>query len=189
MVRALPFAALTLALALAVAGCGGDSGADGAGASEPSGDAGDSSAGEPAGTEDAVDVCALVTAEQVGAVLGATVTLSEVPGGGCTFGQEDPRATSVALSSSVVDEAAGGFDGAVSGVTAVVEGEPVDVPVGDRGLLVVGPAFGGESDQGGGLVQIGSTLVQVTLLQGGDLSADEVGALTTDVLQLAADAL
>jgi hypothetical protein len=197
-VRVLSVLALVLALGL-LPGCGGDDAdqvaSSGTGDTSAAGDAGevapedvaedapDAAGGSGGGV---LDICSLVTTDDMEAVLGASTTLAPVPGGGCSFNQDDPRAASVSLGAMELDEANGGFDGALSGVTALIEGEVVDVDLGDRAIVVVGPSFGGTSEQGGGLIGLGSTLVQVTVVQASEMSADAVSTLVTDVLALVA---
>ncbi|SDD73538.1 hypothetical protein [Nocardioides lianchengensis] len=180
MRRTLP--ALALAAALAVlTSCGGD---------ESSGSSGSSSADSPAdggsGSSELVDVCSLVSAEDVGEVLGATVTTTEVPGGGCSFNQEDPRAVSASIVATPYDEGSGGMDGTRQGVTGVLDGATAETlgGVGDDAFVAVGTALGGENQQGGGAVLVGGTTVQVSVLQAEDLPADDVRQLTVDLLTL-----
>lgn len=153
-----------------------------------SNDAGDTSdtASSGSGDEKAVDVCTQLTADEVGAILGGVVTAEDVPGGGCNFSQDDPRAPSVAFNTSSESDA-GGFETATYGVTSVIEGDKESVDIGDQAIVVIGTALGGSNQQGGGLTQVGDSLVQVTLTQGTGLAAEQVKGLTTQLVQLAAD--
>lgn len=184
-------AAVALVAALGtMSACGSDDSSD----ATDSGDT--SSSGNPAAGDDEtdtasgglIDICTLVTDEEIGEILGGPVTREEIPGGGCSFDQEDLRAPSVDLNSSVLDEGNGGFDGSVSGLSAQFEGEPgaaVD-GIGDQAYAETGTVMGGENQQGGGLVRVGSSLFQVGLVQGVGLSADEVQTLVVNTLTLMA---
>lgn len=133
------------------------------------------------------DVCSSVTGADIDAIVGGTTTVAMDPSGGCVFSQDDPRAPSVALAASAYDEENGGFEAASFGVTSVIEGEATSVDLGDEAFLVVGPSLGGDNEQGGGLIRVGGTLVQVTIIQGNGLSTPVVTGLLTDVLALVAD--
>lgn len=189
-------AVTTLALSLTLAACGGSDEPEDSAGTSPSADApadapaddpvdepADDPADEPA---EAIDVCSLVTADEIGAIVGGAVTASEVPGGGCSFDQDDPRAPSVALGVTPYDESTGGLEGAKSGVSAVIDGTPADVDLGDGAFVVVGTTMGGDSQQGGGAVHVGGSIVQVTYLQSTGLTADEVTTQVTDLLTLVA---
>lgn len=176
-----PLIAVVATCLFLLTACGGDD--------EPAGDdAGSSSEGDTGGEEsggEQVDVCGELTEEEVGAALGGTVTVMQVPGGGCSFNQEDPRAPSVVLNLSELVDGAGGFEGSKAGIAGVVEGEVEDVSgVGDGAFVVVGPVLGGSVTQGAGAVLLGATVVQVTLLQGQDLAEDEVKEVTVAVIEL-----
>lgn len=135
-----------------------------------------------------LDVCSLVTEAEVGALVGGAVTQEEQPGGGCAFNQEDPRATSLAFAVTPYDEGSGGFDGSAGGMTALFDGtddQPV-AGVGTEALVSVGTTMGGSNQQAGGLVHLGGSLVQVTLVQGTGLSADAVRTIAVDALKLVA---
>lgn len=144
----------------------------------------------PTGEDDTavLDICMLLTEAEVGEVVGGAVTKQDQPGGGCAFDQEDPRATSLAFAATPYDEGTGGFDGAVSGVTALIDGtDDQEVPgVGTRALVAVGTMMGGDAQKAAGLVHVADSLVQVTLLQGGTLSADAVRTIAIDALELVA---
>jgi len=158
------------------------------GTSAPSGDETDAASGG------LVDVCAKVTADEISALLGGPVTSKETPFDGCNFSNEDdPRATSVSLSPSVVDEGAGGFAGSVSGVNGVLQGDaggPVDA-VGDEAYAKTGTFGGSELIRGSGLVRVGTTVVQVDVSPDArkNLSATDVQALVVDTLNLVATKL
>ncbi len=185
----------TVLATLFLAGCGGDDGDDGgkaddspsASSNEPDSDVTESedTAEEASGP---FGICGLITAEEMGDVLGGPVVAQEIPGGGCNFTQNaDPRAASAALNETTVDDFAGGFEGTRSGVTAVVEGEVEDLEgVGDEAFVVAGSGTGGmgASVIGAGAVLIGDTVVQVTLLQAAEMSEDDVKQLTIAVLEL-----
>ncbi|MFL6159018.1 MAG: hypothetical protein ACJ72D_23265 [Marmoricola sp.] len=133
-----------------------------------------------------VDICTKVTDEEIATVLGGPVTREEVPGGGCTFNQEDPRDPSLSLSSSAYDEGNGGFEGATAGVSSVLQGPdggPVD-GIGEEAYVKAGTT-GGETLKGGGIAHVGGTLVQVTYLQSGDMTADAVKQKVVAALTLA----
>ncbi|MEI5674636.1 MULTISPECIES: hypothetical protein [unclassified Nocardioides] len=176
MRRTLP--ALALAALAVLTSCGGDD-SSGSSAADAPGDGG-------SGSSELVDVCSQVSAEDVGEVLGATVTTTEVPGGGCSFHQEDPRAVSASLVATPYDEGSGGMDGTRQGVTSLLDGATAETldGVGDDAFVAVGTALGGENQQGGGAVLLDGTTVQVSVLQAEDLPADDVRALTVDLLTL-----
>lgn len=139
--------------------------------------------------EDTVlDVCSLVTEADVAALVGGQVTKEDQPGGGCAFNQEDPRATSLAFNVTPFDEGTGGFEGAASGMSALYDGaDDQAVPgVGTEALVSVGTQMGSETLKAGGLVHVGGSLVQVTLLQATGLDAAAVRAITIDALELVA---
>lgn len=180
--------AAALLLLTATAGCGGDdepasgSPAPGASTSQAGGGETDSPSGG------LTDICPEITEAEVAAIVGAAVTVEEVPGGGCNFEQEDPRATSISFATNVEDPAAGGFDGAVTGLSGTFDdAQGAEVPgVGDRAYAATGTVFGGESQQGGGLVLVGSARIQVQVAQSTGLSAAKVKALVVAALELAA---
>ena len=177
--------AIFLSLA-AAAGC--STGGSVAGSSSTT--SGGSSSGDGGGSTKptkSIDICKKVTEAEVGAIVGGTVTTKEVPGGGCDFSQEDPRAASAGFYSTTYSEANGGFDGAKSGITSTIKGDSkVLQGIGERAFMVVGTATGGSSQQGAGIVKASGNLVQVTVAQSNDSSADDVTAMTTKLLQLVA---
>lgn len=180
--RPLTTLAVLAALATATA-CGSDAG------ESPTGSGTDDTT-LPTGQDEVavLDVCTLVTAEEVAALVGGTVTKQDQPGGGCGFSQEDPRAASLAFVATAFDEGTGGFDGAASGVSATIDGtDDQEVPgVGTQAVVSVGSLMGGDNKQAGGLVHLGSSLVQVTLIQAEGLEAEAVRTIAIDALKLVA---
>lgn len=171
-----------LAASLLFVGCGSQGDA-------PAPAAGGGSGGSPAaGPAKAIDICAKVTPEEIAAILGGPVTRKDVPGGGCDFSQDDPRAPSVGLAGSSYDEGTGGFDGAVTGIKGVLEGtdDQAVEGVGTEAFIATGTAMGGENQQASGVVHVGDSLVQVTVIQGKGLPADQVRGLARDLLALSA---
>jgi hypothetical protein len=174
-------AAATAVLLTTLGACGGGDGPD---EDDDTGGTPSATAGEggEASASDAVDPCDVLTVEEVGDALGAPVTATEPPGGGCGFEQDDPRAPSVGI--FAVEGVGGGFESSKAGL--VVDGEIEDVPdVGDDAWVAVGAA-GGRDAQGQGIVMRGDQLVNVTILQGDGLDAATVKDLTVAVLTLAA---
>lgn len=137
--------------------------------------------------DEAVDVCTELTPEEVGAIVGGTVTVESDPGGGCSFDQEDPRAPSVSFATTDVgnDDTDGTFNesrvGAFGTLTDPTSENP---PIGDYAAVASG-TLGGDNQQGVGLAQEGSTLVQVTLVQGNGLDGAAVRTMTAAALTLA----
>lgn len=178
-----------IAALIGLTGCGSDDKE-----SSTSGDTGTSTTApseEPSDSEDSStsDICTAVTDDEISGILGSPVTRQEVPGGGCNFTQNDPRAASVVLNTTPFDESNGGFDGAVSGVSAVLEGDAgEEVPgVGDEAFVKTGSMLSGSATNGAGVVHIGGIVVQVTLIQGEGLAAGKVKGLVVDTLKLIAD--
>ncbi|MCX6397737.1 MAG: DUF3558 family protein [Propionibacteriales bacterium] len=191
--RTLPRLAATAfvgVLALgALTGCGSD---------EPKADSPGTSAGTdqtpgPASDETdtasggLIDICTLVTEAEISDLLGGPVTSEEIPGGGCNFSNEDdPRAASVSLNSSVLDEGAGGFEGSVAGISGVLQGDagsPLD-GVGDQAYVKTGTFGGGETVRGSGLVRVGTNVFQVDLSPDPGTNATKVRSTVVDILTL-----
>lgn len=180
------FAAVLLPLAL-LSACGNDSTDSSA----------DSSATEPAADAAAADdveaprFCEALTADQVGAAIGATVTLEEGPIG-CEFGQEDLRALSGTIGTTPAeDDSAGFFRTYRSGAGSALQDSAVnDVPgIGEAAFVATGLSPGGSNQQGAGAALVGDLLVTVNLSQGTGMTAAEVTEAGTALLQLAVDAL
>ena len=180
---------LALLTALGVTGCSDDepSGGSSDPTSASTGSSGPASPSETAASEPARDVCKVLGAEDVGKILGTDVK-RVVAEGGCRFASpDDAAAASLGISQGTLREL-GGIDGAKAGITAVVEGEPQDVPdVGDGAFVVVGPTFGGATRTGGGAVALGSSLVQITVIPEADASDEKLATTTVDLLTLIAE--
>jgi len=111
--------------------------------------------------------------------------MAEAGGVGCVFSPEDPTAPSAVVNLTALDEGAGGLEGVQAGITSAVEGEVEDLTgVGDEAFVVVGPVLGGSVNQGAGAVLLDATVAQVTVLQGQQLTEDEVKQLTVGMLEL-----
>lgn len=177
------------------AGCGGgDDPADedqptSAGSSAGS-DTGDTGSGD-AGTAALPVFCDLITAEEIGATIGATVTTSTGPFDACEFSQDDARALSGSLGATDVADS-GGYEGYQFGTKATMDdptrhefdlGDP-----GDGAYVDIGTVFGGENLQVAGGVLVGDVIYTLNLAQGNGLSEDELVATSEALLQLMLDA-
>lgn len=79
--------ALAVAMMAALAGCGGGSPADGA----------NEATAAPAGSANKADACSLVTAEEVGVILGEAIVATEPGEGSCEYQTADAGASSVTI--------------------------------------------------------------------------------------------
>lgn len=151
-------------------------GADGDGDAE--GDDGPATAGG--------GVCSDLGADEIGAVLGATVKGAGIPGGGCRFDQGGKQGSSV----TVLDKSnaeAGGIAGAKTEATSAVEGEPQDLSgIGSAAFVVTGTMFGGTDVQAAGAVRVGSRVISVFLVQRSAIPAAKVRAIEVELLELVA---
>lgn len=179
--------ALSTLLLVTLAGCGGgDSGTD-SGTDSGADTSSSSDGGEPA-AEAPADICGTVAADDVGAAMGVTVTAEDVPGGGCSYEQEDPRAASASVSTVPTTDSNGGFEAAVTGARAVlteVEESPVS-GIGDQAIILSGTFSGMGSQATTGLVDLGGYAVLVQVL-GGDTATH--ADLTEAVMKVAVDAM
>ena len=175
-------AAPALLAVLLLSGCGGSDKAATPGDSSSS----SSDSSKPANGK-VMKACDAITAEEVGAILGATVTSSVGPSGQCEYEQDDPRAMSAAVDAAVDVEGAGGIEGAKSGTTGALSGDAEDVSgVGDAAFVVVGKFAGGSNDQAQGVVAIKGQLVTVNITQASGLPAAQVHDAAVALLKLAA---
>lgn len=183
---------LTLASALALGGCGGES--------APKHIAPDTSATPGQATEQPAAVsdknfadCSAIPAEAMGAVLGEGTATAEVPPAGqsCTYALDDPRLPSVNIEQFTVADFADGWDGAkakiANTVVGDIDGTPTSVSgIGDDAELASGPGSGTTPDAIG-LVKLGDTIVRASVLDSSGLSPAEVATVTTNILRVVAD--
>ena len=131
-------------------------------------------------------VCGELSASEVGAVLGRTLSGAGVPGGGCKFAERGSRGMSV----TVMDQSesqAGGMEGAKTTATSAVEGEPQDLSgIGKAAFVVTGTMFGGSDVQGAGAVQVRNRIISVYLEQQAGLPQAKVRTLEVNLLKLVA---
>lgn len=131
-------------------------------------------------------ICAVLSEAEVGAVLGGTITGSAIPGGGCSFSQDNPDSPAATVSDVAFAEMTGGMDGAKANATSAVEGDPEDLTgIGTAAFVVTGTSFGGTDLQGAGAVRVGDRLIIVQLAQSKGLSRAKVRALVVNLLKLA----
>lgn len=132
-------------------------------------------------------VCRFVGADEVGALLGATVKGSAVPGEtGCKFDQGGKSGTSVTILDKAA-AAAGGMDGAKSEANSAVEGTPQDLSgIGSAAFVVTGAMFGGPDVNAAGAVQVGGRIISVYLVQRSGMAEAKVRAVEVDLLELVA---
>jgi hypothetical protein len=137
----------------------------------------------------AFNPCTGLTTAEVGAVLGGAVTTREVPGGGCLFSQDDPRAPSISVTNGVAKDLGGGIDSARIGSESQIDGKAESLAgVGTAAFIVVGKGkvIPTESIQAAGGVEVKGQLITVAFTQGQKLPADQVTKLITDVVKLIA---
>ncbi|KRC64570.1 hypothetical protein ASE12_07185 [Aeromicrobium sp. Root236] len=177
-------AAATMLVALTACGSGSD-GAKPTAADKPAAAATSSAPKIPE------DLCTAFTAEELGTVVGATVTTETQPGGGCGFKQEDPRAVSGSITAIPDDPGTGGFDGAQSGASGAMDSpQVVSVDgVGSKAFLAFGTVFGGESLQTAGGTTDGKVIALVTIQQAEGLKQPALEELGRKLLVLADDKL
>lgn len=174
-------------LLLLTASCGGDTSAD---PSSPDAATSAGSSDDAGAATIPDDICSLFTAADFEAIVGAPGTLEPVPGGGCGFDQEDPRAVSASINALPV-AAASDYDAARSGATSVMDKPEItdgDSP-GDHSFVGVGTWFGSSSLKGSGGATNGKVIVLITVAQAQDLPSEEISRLSTALLELAAEKL
>ncbi|MDQ6526267.1 hypothetical protein RB608_21790 [Nocardioides sp. LHD-245] len=179
------------------AGCGDDGGTSSgpAPASSPAtGADGTEGAGDSGGGDDGDEAvlpvfCDLLSADQISAAAGVTVTTSTGPFDACEFDQEDPRALSGSLGAVDV-EAGGGYEAYQSGSKGAMD-EPVrhDLDgIGDAAYVDIGTIAGGENLQVGGGALVGGTVYTLNLAQGTGMSEAELVTVSEKLLRLMVDA-
>lgn len=175
---------LVLALgAVLLAGCESDSKTSGG----TTGSASQPSASSDAGGK-ATDLCPLITAADMSALLGYEVAFKRDPSDGCSYDsvKADARTEpSVGISSTLLVDGAGDFAGTKSGATAAAQGTAVDLPgVGDEAFTVTsGPAASFNICQAVALV--GKQVVTVSVTGGGEANRAKLAPVATEVLKLA----
>lgn len=176
--------AVAVVLLLVLGACGG--GSDPA----PTGEKADS--GKTTGSDDkkaeAFDPCTEISADEVGKIIGATVTSEVGPFDACQYDQEDVRATSVAIDTQLEAELGGGFDVYKSGTaSALTDSQLTDVPgIGDAAFTATGRFGDGENTQLQGAALVNGVVITVNLTQASGASADVLVAQATELLKLAA---
>ena len=186
---------VSLALLL-VGGCGSSSettdtstaGASSGTASSPAASADADSDSTSDGGESAAGpmFCDLLTADQIGAAIGATVTMTQGPMDLCEFTQEDPRALGGSVGATRVDIGNGGYEGYVTGARLTLT-DPVEVSlegIGEQAFITTGTFAGGENLQGAGGVLVGGTVYTVNLSQGSGLTQEQLVEAGTKLLTL-----
>lgn len=134
-------------------------------------------------------ICSDLGETEVGEVLDGAVSGAAIPGGGCAFTQEDPRAPAANLIEVPFASMAGGMGGAKENAISTVEGDPTDIAdLGDEAFVVTGTSFGGTAIQGAGAVRIGDRLISVNLAQSAGMRRGQVRALVLDLLRLTVSA-
>lgn len=139
-------------------------------------------------TDEVIDTCAVISVEEVGAILGGTFTSELGPFDACEFDQEDPRATSFALDAQPLSELGGGFDVYRSGSkSAFTDGKQVDVPgVGDEAFITTGTLGGGTNIQLQAATLVDNQVLTVSLTQASDITEDVLVDQATQLLTLIA---
>lgn len=121
------------------------------------------------------DVCKLVSAADVGAVLGEKVEAKDVPGGGCQFAGGTRKSLYPTLSVAEDFAGAGGIEGAKAGAQATVGGVATPLTVsGASGYVVTGKVATSVSTQAA--VAWKGLLVTVTLSGGEKASNEKIAA-------------
>ena len=127
------------------------------------------------------DVCALLSAAAVGAILGETVEAKAVPGGGCQFAGGTRKSLYPTISIAEDVAGAGGIKGAKSGAQAVTGGVASPLGVGGvTGYVVTGKMGGSVASQAA--VSIHGLLVTATV-SGGEKESNE--KVLAEILKLA----
>lgn len=132
-------------------------------------------------------ICSDLEPADVGRILGGASEGAALPGGGCGFTLTAAKGPAATFIEKSVAKTPGGMAGAKTEATSAVEGDPVDVTgVGDAAFVVTGTAFGGSDIQGAGAVRVGNRIINITLAQNTGLSRAEVKAMVIKLLKLAA---
>ncbi|MFI5429237.1 hypothetical protein [Aeromicrobium sp. UC242_57] len=178
-------AAVAVVLLFAVGACGGSDD------SAPGEDVATSDANDVADSDDqaaAFDPCSEISADEVGTIIGATVTSEVGPFDVCEYDQEDPRATSVAIDTQPEAELGGGFEVYKSGSTSVLTDSQLHeiADIGDEAFAVTGRFGDGENTQLQAAALVDGVVITVNLTQASGLAADVLVDQATQLLRLAA---
>lgn len=181
-----PVLAIVVAAGL-LAGCGGGSTSSAGGTSSDGGTTGTASAPTSGGSE-ATDLCPLITAADMSALLGYEVAFKRDPSNGCSYDsvKADARTEpSVGIASILLVDGAGDFAGTKSGATAAAQGVAVDLPgVGDMAFTVTsGEAAGFNIGQA--IALVGGQVITVSVTGGGEAGRAKLAPTATEVLKLA----
>lgn len=181
MRRALALVA-ALVLAFTLTACGDEETPSTPGASEPAGGSTDDG-----GDVEVLKPCDAITADEVGAIIGASVTAELEPFDDCGYDQEDPRALSVMIGAEDLAKLGGGYETYKAG-----SGMTLDAPeitdlsgVGDQAYVAVGTFAGGENLQLSGAAEVGGQLITVNLTQAQGLDAATLVGYGKALLELA----
>lgn len=150
---------IVCAVGLALAGCGSSTTAE----STPGAttDAGTTRDGEPTAT--AVDMCAVVTVDEVAAIVGGSGELRPAPADSCEFHAEAREVPNVTFGTLSLSEGSGGFDGYRSGAEGSITGTARDLDgVGDKAFVIAGMAAG-DYPSAGGAASVKGLIVSVNL--------------------------
>lgn len=178
-----------LALLLLLSACGGDDG-DSAATGDSTDESIDESADEGSTIEAAEvpdDVCALASADEVGAILGETVEAQDVPGGGCQYPGETRESLYPTISVAEDVDGAGGIAGAQSGAEMTLGSTAEAITVnGFDGYVISGSLGESTSTVSQGAVAVNGLLVTVSL-SGGEAASN--AAIITQLLELTVTAI
>jgi hypothetical protein len=138
-------------------------------------------AAAPAGKRAAVpaDVCKLLSAADVSAILGEKVEPKAVPGGGCQFPGGTAKSLYPTISVQEDTPGAGGIDGAKAGAQATTGGTASPLTVGGASGYVVTGRLGSTATQAA--VAKNGLIVTVTVSGGAKAGNEKV---VTDILKL-----
>jgi hypothetical protein len=182
---ARPIAVVMMLVALTACGSNADDATKTASGDQPTSAAADKAPTIPE------DVCTAFTADELGTVVGATVTTETQPGGGCGFEQDDPRAVSGSIGAIPDDSGTGGFEAAKSGASGAMDSPKViEIDgIGTKAFLAFGTVFGGESLQVSGGTTDGKVIALVAIQQSEGLDRSALEDLGRKLLTLADDKL
>ncbi len=180
-----PALVLALATPLLLAGCGGNSTPK---TSSAPGDASSPTSSKAATSKEATNLCPKITAADMSMILGYEVASKESGVNACSYDsvKADARTEpSVGLSTQVLVDGAGGFEGTKSGAASAASSTAIDLPgVGDQAFSVTsGDAAPGTTCQA--IALLGNQVVTVILTGGGSANKAKLLPIGTTILKLA----